>query len=287
MASLRDIKRRITSVKSTQKITRAMKIVAAAKLRRAQEAIVQARPYAYRMRALASDVATRADRDAHPLLRQHVDDQGPIHLIAVTGDRGLSGAYNANIINRTIELTDHEFTGRDVHVTMVGRRGVDAFKRRRRSLASSYTGVADGPVFRTAGDIIGEPVRAFAEGECAGVYVLYAEFKSAISQHVTLEQFLPLQADPPAGPETPVDFIYEPGEPAVLGQLLERHLRVQMHRVLFEAAASEQGARMTAMDAATKNAGNMIEQLSQQYNRARQEAITTELIEVISGAEAL
>ena len=292
MASLRDIKRRISSVKSTQKITRAMKMVAAAKLRRAQEAIVRARPYAYEMRTLVNSAARRADEDAHPLLRP--GGGGKVGIIVVTSDRGLCGGFNANIVNHTVHALNQQFRGREVELTVVGRKGVETLRRRHVNTRATFMHLEDVSALRTAADIIDDIVQDYMKLGTDEVYCLYNEFKSAVQQQVTLERFLPFERD--AEPETPgqdeepaqpLDYLYEPNQAEVFDQLLVRHMRVQMHRILNESAASEHGARMTAMGAATRNAGDVISRLTLSYNRARQDAITKELIEVVSGAEAL
>jgi F-type H+-transporting ATPase subunit gamma len=285
MPNLRNIKRRIESVKSTQKITRAMKMVAASKLRRAQEAITRTRPYSLEMRRLISSLAARADRDLHPLLRS-AGEGGKIGLVIISADRGLCGSFNASIINRGLHELRTTFAGRDVDVTMVGRKGIEAFRRRRIPMRATFTGLGDEGALRTATRIIDELVADYLRGETNAVYVLYNEFKSAISQKVTLERLLPITPEPYEGPQ-PLDYLYEPSTEAVFEGLLVENLHIQLHRILHESAGSEFGARMTAMDSATKNAGDVIERLTLQYNRARQDAITKELIEVISGAEAL
>ena len=298
MASLRDIKRRIDSVKSTQKITRAMKMVAASKLRRAQEAILRARPYALEMRNLANSLALRAENDAHPLLRLGAGE-GKVGLVVVTSDRGLCGGFNSHIVNHTMEVLAENFAGRDVALTVVGRKGIEALKRRPCTIRATFTGVFEGPVMDAAAVIINDIVEDFMAGGTDEVHCVYNEFKSAVQQRVTLERLLPFDPAEAAGaaatgdaaeesaPPTAVDYLYEPNQAQVFQALLVRHMHVQMHRILFESAASEHGARMTAMDAATRNAGDVIERLTLQYNRARQDEITSELIEVISGAEAL
>ena len=287
MASLRDIKRRITSVQSTQKITRAMKMVAASKLRRAQEAIAQARPYAYEMRNLVNSLASRADTDLHPLLRQ-AGGKGKIGIIVVTADRGLCGGFNANVINHTLHALRDEFAGRTVELTVVGRKGIDILKRRPCTIRETFTDVYDGPLMDSAVNIIDDIVQDFMQGDTDEVYCLYNEFKSAVQQNVTLERLLPFEPETPEEEnELPLDYLYEPSQEQLFEAILEQHLHVQLHRVLFESSASEHGARMTAMDSATRNAGDVIDRLTLQYNRARQDAITTQLIEVISGAEAL
>jgi F-type H+-transporting ATPase subunit gamma len=283
MANLRDIRRRINSVKSTQKITRAMKMVAAARLRRAQEAIQRARPYAYHMRDLVNRLSSRVDEDMHPLLRRGQGDR--TGLIVVTSDRGLCGGFNSNIVNEAMRAIRKDFAGRDIELTVVGRKGIEALRRRGYQFRASFTEVLEKNPLRAAGEIIGDVIEHFERGGTDAVYCVYNEFKSAISQRVVIEQLLPFEL--PETDDAAVDYLYEPSPPAVVGALLERHMQVQMHRILFESAASEHGARMTAMDAATNNAGDVIDRLTLLYNRARQTAITTEMIEIVSGAEAL
>lgn len=288
MANLRDIKRRIVSVKSTQKITRAMKMVAASKLRRAQAAILQARPYAYHMRDLVDSLAARAERDAHPLLRP-ATGQGAIVLIVITSDRGLCGGFNANIVNRTLKTLRNQFPEREVRLVAVGRKGLELLKRRGQTIVNSHTGHGEKDYLRLAGDLLEGALTQFMDGSVDEVWCLYNEFKSAVQQDVTMERLLPFvhETEPGATEAPELDYLYEPSTAAVFEAVLNRHLRVQLRRMLFESAASEYGARMTAMDAATRNAGEVIDRLTLSYNRARQNAITTELIEVISGAEAL
>lgn len=283
MASLRDIKHRIGSVRNTQKITRAMKMVAAAKLRRAQEAIVRTRPYAYRMRDLVNRLALRAEAAAHPLLRP--GGGGKVGLIVITGDRGLCGSFNTNIVQETMRALAGPFKGREVEITVVGRRGVDALKRRPCTIRATHINVFDAPLMQSAGRIIDDIVEDYRKGGTDEVHCLYNEFKSAISQHVTLEQILPFEPEDPG--TIVIDYWYEPSSAEVFSTLLTKHIQVQMHRTLCESAASEHGARMTAMDAATENAGEVIGRLTLQYNRARQDAITKELIDIVGGAEAL
>lgn len=288
MAGLRDIKRRINSVKSTQKITRAMKMVAASKLRRSQEAILRARPYAIEMRHLVNKISKCTGSDTHPLLRQ--GQGGKVGIVVVTSDRGLCGGFNSNIINALMRAVKRDFAEREIEITVVGRKGVELLKRRSLNVRATFINIFDGPVMRAALHIIDDIVEDFKLGGTDEVYCFYNEFKSAVQQTVTLERLLPFTAQEDEGePEgaLPLDFIYEPDQEEVLERLLVRHMRIQMHRILFESAASEHGARMTAMDAATRNAGEVIDRLTLKYNRARQDAITKELIEVVSGAEAL
>lgn len=284
MANLRDIKRRITSVKSTQKITKAMKMVAASKLRRAQAAIVQARPYAYRMRDLVDSLTRRSSFDAHPLLRE--GDPGAVGIIVVTSDKGLCGGFNAGIVNRTLAAIGGEFDGKRVALTVVGRKGLEALKRRPVTIHLNYTGMTDQPR-SLAASVVDDVSREFALGKLAAVYCVYNEFKSAVQQRITLEKLLPYEPEETQGEHRELDYLYEPSDEEIFNAILQRNLETQVHRILLESMASELGARMTAMDAATRNAGEVIDKLTLQYNRARQNAITTELIEVISGAEAL
>jgi F-type H+-transporting ATPase subunit gamma len=284
MANLRDIKRRISSVKSTQKITRAMKMVAASKLRRAQESIVAARPYAFYMRDLADSVALRAETNAHPLLSRH--EASKIALVVFTSDRGLCGAFNSNIINRAMAFVRKDSGGVPVEMTLIGRKGVDALTRRHDLIGFTHQGHNDAGFLKLAGEVMERLAKQYEAREISAVYCLYNGFKSAVVQEVTLEKLLPFEPMlDEAGSKT--DYVYEPSAEAILGSLLQQHLTVQVHRMLFESAASEYGARMTAMDAATSNAGDVISRLTLAYNRARQDAITTQLIEVVSGAEAL
>lgn len=262
-----------------------MKMVAASKLRRAQATIVGARPYAHRMRDLVSSLARRAELDTHPLLRP-AGGEGKVSLVVITSDRGLCGAFNSSIVNSTLSTISNELKGREVQVTVVGRKGIELLKRKKIDVRATHTDVFDEWGSDAAARIVGDVTREFAKGETDQLFCLYNEFKSAISQKIVLEQLLPFEPEEETnGPE--VDYVYEPSMVSVFEALLERHMEVQMHRILYESAASEHGARMTAMDSATNNAEDMIDRLSLIYNRVRQDAITKELIEVVSGAEAL
>jgi F-type H+-transporting ATPase subunit gamma len=287
MATLHDIKRRIGSVQSTQKITKAMKMVAASKLKRAQEAITTARPYALSMRDLVNNVALRADLVTHPLMSAATPN-GKIGVVVVSSDRGLCGAFNSNIVNATIEHIQGTFPNKTVELTLVGKKGAELLQRRHDHLGEIYTDIdtADS-VHSIATDIMSGMSKKYVDGELEAVYCLYNKFNSAISQEVTLEQLLPFEATEMSEGERDTDYLYEPSEEDLFEALLVRHLNIQMHRMICESTASEHGARMTAMESATTNAGDMIKSLTLQYNRARQSAITTELIEVISGAKAL
>jgi F-type H+-transporting ATPase subunit gamma len=285
MPSLRDIKRRIESVKSTQKITRAMKMVAAARLRRAQDAVVRTRPYALRMRDMVQRLALRAQSEGHPLLR--LPEGGRVSILAVTTERGLCGGLNSNVVNRLMTEVNTTFAGREVEVSVLGRKGLDALKRRPVELRSSHTGLDEREALRVAEEVVGGIADDFAEGRVGEVYCLYNLFRSAISQVVTLERLLPFEIPDPGEDADTRDYVYEPSVEVVIDTVFRRHLQVQVHRIIQEAAASEHGARMTAMDSATNNAQDVIERLTLRYNRVRQDAITKEMIEIVGGAEAL
>jgi len=286
--SLRDIRKRIRSVRSTQQITKAMKMVAAAKLRRAQEAITRARPYAILLEQALARIARRAaaeETPAHPLLVSRPPRVAEV--VAITSDRGLAGAFNANIIRRgqrfLVETADrHE----QVLFSTMGRKGRDYLKARKLALRKDYPGIHGHLSFERAAQVADEFAERYLAGEIDVVYLLYTEFKSAITQKVTLKQLLPIVTEE-GGDGAGVDFIYEPARDELLRDLVPRHLRIQVWRALLDSAASEHGARMTAMDAASRNAKELIGKLSLQYNRARQASITKELMEIVSGAEAL
>jgi F-type H+-transporting ATPase subunit gamma len=290
MPSLKDLKVRINSVKSTQKITSAMKMVAAAKLRRAQAQAEAARPYAERMeRMLGSLAASLAGREgAPPLLAGNGRDQ--VHLIVVmTSDRGLCGGFNSSIVRaarrKVRELRDQ---GKQVKLFCVGRKGRDQLKRDLGDLIVATMEDIGKPrlAFPAAADIGARLVKLFEQGAFDVCHLVYNKFKSAMTQFVTFQQLVPFA--PPAGQKgTDISYEYEPDEDEILEALLPRNMAVQVFRALLENTASEEGARMTAMDNATRNAGDMINRLTIFYNRSRQAYITKELIEIISGAEAL
>jgi len=284
MASLKAIRKRISSVKSTQKITKAMKMVSAAKLRRAQEAATAARPYAEKITALMGNVAARVGSSGHPLLEQR-EPERRIDVLLVTGDRGLCGGYNSNLI-RKAEALLNERGWDNVRLTVVGRRAFDYFKRRPANIVDKHINLFGGPGSALAQDLGERLSREFAEGVTDGVYLVYSHFRSALSQIPTVERLLPIAADSAAGADS-VDYLYEPDAAALLDRLLRQYVSVLIHRAFLEATASEHGARMTAMDSATRNASDMIERLTLEMNRARQATITKELMEIVGGAEAL
>jgi F-type H+-transporting ATPase subunit gamma len=292
MPSLKAIKKRITSVKNTRQITKAMKMVSAAKLRRAQEAVVAARPYADKLQQVLASLARRDDQDAHPLLAQR--DKGKALVVLVTSDRGLCGGFNANVsktVERYIRANAEGFEQLDL--LLIGRKGNDYLKRRPgMSIFKVYENfLGTGQVSYAPASLIGkELVALFESGQYDAVFLAYNAFRSAISQEPRIVPLLPIDAggeDESAGGEYLADYIYEPSASAVLDQLLPKYIEVQIFRAFLESVASEHGARMSAMDSASKNASEMIGKLTLQYNRARQAAITKELMEIISGAESI
>jgi F-type H+-transporting ATPase subunit gamma len=284
MASLKAIRTRIASVKSTQKITRAMKLVSAARLRRAQDAIVAARPYANALAAAVAEIASRAGEDAHPLMVARKPTK--VALIAVTSDRGLAGGFNA-VIFRRVARFQAENPGLEVSLMIVGKKGRDFFRRRKIGIHSEVPGASGDTAAARAKELAHAAVQAFEQGFDA-VHLVYNEFKSAIVQRVVVEQILPVPPPANAGEAGgQIDFLYEPDREQLLSALIPQFIESQIYRALLESVASEFGARMTAMDNATTNARDMIASYTLQYNRARQAAITKELMEIVGGAEAL
>ncbi len=285
MATLRDIQRRIKSVQSTQKITRAMKLVAAAKLRRAQERIVAARPYAGKMAELLGNLVSGADGDTHPLLEQR---EGPRRqIVIITADKGLAGAFNSNVIRRSLEFVRTSNTT-EITLVVVGRKARDFYRRRDYTIKRDMIGFWDRLAFSHAQELADYFMQQYLDNEVDEVHLMYNEFRSVASQRPVRQQLLPIpKAEGEQEAAESVDYIYEPSPAAILGDLLPRHVRMQVYRALMESLAGEYGARMTAMEAATKNAKEMIEVLTIQYNKARQEKITKELLDIVGGAEAL
>ncbi|MCC7381406.1 MAG: ATP synthase F1 subunit gamma [Deltaproteobacteria bacterium] len=330
MASVRDLRKRLKAVSSTQKITKAMKMVSASKLKRAQDAIVTARPFAIRSKEVIDHVLSHADLVGHPLLTGRAAHR--VELVVLSSDRGLCGSFNSNII-RAGERFISENTSRfeQIEITTIGKKGRDHFKRRGRTILADYEGVSQRPSFERAAEIAGELIGRFNSGRIDAVFMVYNEFKSAISQKVVVTPLLPLEplevwAEHPmvkvgemfpyskdpgtmAGRSMDVsigrgelpswaperlemytegfEHEFEPSREEVLNELLPQYLGVQVWRAILESTAAEHGARMAAMDAASRNAKEMIEKLTLTMNRARQAAITKELMEIIGGAEAL
>jgi F-type H+-transporting ATPase subunit gamma len=294
MATLREVRARISGVKKTQKITKAMKMVAAAKLRRAQTAVVAARPYARSIGALLKHLVQSVDTSLNPLLAPR--DVQSVALVVVTSDRGLCGAFNASLIRAAVNHieTNYAQVQREdtLRIFCIGKKGLDYFAKRHYKVAGSYIGVYNNLVYGQAQAIAREIVEGYLKGEFDRVEVVYNEFKSVAQQRIIVEQFLPVptgsveDTEKPARPST-IDYIYEPSAVAVVNALVPCHLHFQIWKMLLESNAAEQGARMAAMDNATENANEMISHLQLVYNKARQASITKELLEVVGGAEAL
>jgi F-type H+-transporting ATPase subunit gamma len=284
MPNVLDIRRRIRSVRNTQQITKAMKMVSAAKLRRAQEAILRARPYAGRILEVVRSLMARSEIRRHPLLEER--DEKSIQLVVVTADKGLCGAFNANIV-KAAEGFIREKGDRSLDLFCVGRKGLDYFGKRTTPIRHRQVNLFQRIEYGHAREITGKLVSQFLSGERDAVYLLYNEFKSVIQQRIVVERLLPIPPIALSPEQNPVDYIYEQPAAEILNTLMPRHVEVQVFRALLESSAAEHGARMTAMDAATNNAVEMIESLTLTMNRARQAGITKEIIEVVSGAAAL
>ncbi|MCY4659765.1 MAG: ATP synthase F1 subunit gamma [Acidobacteria bacterium] len=289
MPSLIDLRRRIRAVKSTQQITKAMKTVAASRLRRAQDRIVGARPFAKLMGRVLNDLAERADTAAHPLLAPPVAPDAPALVFVVTADKGLCGSFNANILRRAAGFVGD--ADRPVVLGLVGRKGRDFFVRRGFDVRFELVNIFNELRYSHAQAVAHAAIEEYTGGAASRVDVIYNEFKSVIQQPVVVEQLLPIpridyaDGDPEAGVTS--EFLFEPAPGEIFRGLLPRHVETQIFRALLESAAAEHAARMTAMDAATRNADEMIDGLTLYMNKVRQATITRELIEVVSGAEAL
>ena len=284
--NLQDIRRRVRSVKNIQQITRAMKFVAASKLRRAQDRIFSARPYANRMLAVLNSLATRADPEHHPLLVEREQDK--VMLVVITSDRGLCGAFSANIIKAATRYLEEKSANDALSLALVGRKGVDWFGQRSWTIRHEYVDIMTRVDFKYAQELAQSLIKYYASADLDAVYLVYNEFKSVVQQDVTLEPLLPIRRLEIEDQGEPcLDYIYEQPPPVLFDHLLSRHVETQVFRAMLESEAAEHGARMTAMDSATRNAGEMIDQLTLYMNRMRQASITTEIIEVVSGADAL
>ncbi|MDP8205633.1 MAG: ATP synthase F1 subunit gamma [Candidatus Electryonea clarkiae] len=292
MPSLKQIKRRISSITNTKQITRAMKMVAAAYLKRAQDNMMKARPYSDHLKIVIRDLAARTDEDAHPLLQ--VREPKDVGIIVVTSDRGLAGGFNNNICRAAEKIINKEQEkARQVQLITVGRRGYDYFRRRGASFIQHHIGLMKDFDFGAAQSIGNSVTSLYDIGftEDLGldrVYIVYNEFKNVVQQNIITEQLFPIIPELADSDEKyRTDFIYEPDEKAVLDHVLPLYVNITIWRILLESFAAEHAARMTAMDNATKNAGDLIDRLTLQYNKARQASITKEILEVVSGAEAL
>lgn len=287
MANLKDIKKRITSVKSTQQITKAMKMVAAARFRKAGQAIEAARPYAAKMQQVLASLALREDPAAHPLLQKH-DRRGKALVLVLSSDRGLCGGFNLNVAKTAEQFVRSNADGFDSYeVVVIGRKGREQLKARGLIADKVYEDVTADATYATAALIGQEIVQGYEQGDVDAVYLVYNAFFSAIRQEVTIDQLLPITPAQAEDEVFPVQPLYEPARGEVLSSILPKHVEVQIYRAFLESLASEHGARMSAMESASKNASEMIAALTLQYNRVRQAVITTELVEIISGASSV
>jgi F-type H+-transporting ATPase subunit gamma len=295
VATLREIRRRVTSVKSTQKITKAMKMVAAAKLRRAQDGLISVRPYARKIQELLRRLVSKVDPSLHPLLKER--DVKRVLIVVVSGDRGMCGAFNGNVIKAAIDHMNVNYSPllkepNGVSIVTVGKKASDFFSKRRYSILAKHTGIFANLRYGNARTIMQQIVDDYLKGEYDKVEVIYNEFKSVIQQRIVTEQILPIlpeqiQKSKDLASLAQVDYIYEPSSGDIINEILPKHLNFQMWRVLLESSTAEEGARMTAMNNATENAKELIRDLTLSYNKARQASITKELLEIVSGAEAL
>ena len=286
MIGLKALRRRIASIKSTQQITRAMKMVAAARLRRSHERILEARPYADKMREVLQSLSLRTDPTTHPLLKRR--EMKRVELVAITTDRGLCGSFNQNVFRRVEQFVREKKTAyEEIALTIVGRKGLDYFRRRNVSIIRDYAGrfrEIDYPVAAVIGKDL---VEDYTNEAVDGVFLVYNEFRSPLVQRVMVKDLLPIEPLKVEPDYYAVEYIYEPSADAILSELLPRYVEVQIFRALLESLAGEHGARMTAMGAATENAQEMMEKLALVYNKARQSAITKEMMEIVGGVEAL
>jgi F-type H+-transporting ATPase subunit gamma len=288
MATLRDIRRRIKGVQNTQQITKAMKMVAAAKLRRAQENIINARPYARQIAVMLSHLVTDEDFAGNPFIAQR--EERDIAVVVVTSDRGLCGAFNTNIIKEAVRYMDEELKkNSSAYMYCVGKKSFDYFDKRGYKLTGKNIGLFSGLKYEAALNISNEIIKKYLDGTFDKVLIIYNEFKSIIQQKIVIEQFLPVPVIKPSAEERKnrPNYIYEPDQKAIFDYLLPKHLKAQMWRILLESNAAELGARMTSMDNATTNAKELIRTLQLKYNKERQAAITKEILEIVSGANAL
>jgi F-type H+-transporting ATPase subunit gamma len=287
MPSLIDLRRRIRAVKSTQQITKAMKMIAASRLKRAQDRVVAGRPFAQRMLKVLNGLVTRVEPEAHPLLRMPDPASGRTVLIVISGDRGLSGSFNSNVMKAASQFIQTETPARQVALGLIGRKGRDFFRRRGYDVVYEQTGIFQRLAFGHAQELANAAIEEFTTGRASSVYLVYNEFKSVMSQRIVVERLLPiprLESEAEAGPT--VDYLFEPTPEEIFRDLLPRHVQVQIYRALLESNAAFYAAQMTAMDAATRNSAEMIENLTLYMNKVRQAAITREIIEVVSGAAA-
>ena len=285
MPSLIDIRRRSRTVKNTQQITRAMKMVSSAKLRKAQDRVLMSRPYSSILGELVANAAAAASADerlaSHPLLARREEKR--VQLLLLTSDRGLAGSFNSNLIKAAVQFLN-EHSGADVEMELIGRKGRDFFRKREQKITGEHVGLADKAQYKDVAPLASKVIERYRVEEVDAVYILYNEFKSVLSQKLTVKRVLPIELPPSSG--EPPDYIYEQPPMELLEALLPRSVEMAVFQAVLESSAAEQAARMTAMEAATSNAGELIDKLTLHMNRVRQASITNEIIEVVSGASA-
>ena len=287
MPSLIDLRRRIRAVKSTQQITKAMKMIAASRLKRAQDRVVAARPFSQRMQSVLQGLVSRVDQTTHPLLRVPESEVDRPLIIIVTADRGLCGSFNSNVIKAAGQFILARPSGAQVSLALVGRKGRDFYRRRGYDVRYEVAGILQRLTFADAAAIANSAMDDFTSGAVTSVHLVYNEFKSVMSQRLVVEQVLPIpRLEEASAADTQVDYLYEPSAQGIFDELLPRHVQMQVYRALLESNAAFFAAQMTAMDAATRNSTEMIESLTLYMNKVRQAAITREIIEVVSGASA-
>lgn len=283
MATLKEIRRRISSIKSTQQITKAMKMVAAAKLRRAQERMFAARPFSGKIDELIRNLLLGAEDFDEPLLEERPADK--VQLILITADKGLCGAFNTHLIKKALQEIDAA-KGSEVEMICIGKKGYDFFRKQDVKMGQEYINLFNDLQFSRVEEIVEEIISGFVSQKSDRVKIIYNQFKSVMQQNLLVEDFLPIRVEETENKKQ-VNYIFEPSREALLHELLPKHLNVQLWQVLLESYAAELGARMTAMENATENANELIHDLTLQYNKARQASITKEILEIVGGAEAL
>ena len=287
MPSLIDLRRRIRAVKSTQQITKAMKMIAASRLRLAQERVVSARPFAQRMLKVLNGLVSRVEQDTHPLLRVTAPPNARPLLIVISADRGLCGSFNSNIIKAAGQFVVREGQGREVALGLIGRKGRDFFRRRGFDVRYESVGLFQKLTFDDAIPVADAAIEEYTSGAASSVYLVYNEFKSVMSQRLVVERVLPIpRLEGEEAARATTEYRYEPAPEVIFKELLPRHVQVQIYRALLESNAAFFAAQMTAMDAATRNSAEMLDNLTLYMNKVRQAAITREIIEVVSGAAA-
>lgn len=284
MAGIRDIKRKIKSVKNTQKITKAMKMVSAAKMRRAQDAMIAARPYAFNIRHVVEHIGARVSEDVHPFLKKTESVQN-IGVIVITSDRGLCGGFNNNVIKKASQFV-RDNSGKIVKFYFIGRKGYDFFKKRDHEILGKYVTFGGKVVYDDAINIGSKVASDFVEGKIGEVHLIYNEFKSVAVQVANVQKMLPITFSKELSGDQ-IDYLYEPSPEALIKEILPRYLNFGIFSAILESIAGEHGARMAAMDNATRNAGELIRKLEITYNKVRQAAITKEILDIVNGAEAL